>query len=73
MDIFAERFKELKAKKGCTYKEIADYLGLKLRIVQFYAAGEYKPDYYGLVKLADFFGCSVDFLVGRTDNPKINL
>lgn len=30
-----------------------------------------KPAYDKIAKMADFFGCSVDYLIGRTDNPDI--
>lgn len=69
MDIFAERFKELKEKKKCTYQDIADYLKINLRSAKYYASGGMKPEYYGLIALADFFDVSTDYLTGRTDNP----
>lgn len=72
MDIFCERFKELKTKHKYTYQQIADAMNLKIRTVKYYASGEIKPDYYGLVSLANLFDTSIDFLVGRTDNPEIN-
>lgn len=34
--------------------------------------GKSKPGADALVLIADYFGCSVDFLLGRTTNPKIN-
>ena len=70
MDIFAERFKSLKDKKGATYPQIAEYLGLKQRAVKCYASGEAKPDYFGLLALADYFDVSLDYLVGRSDEPR---
>ena len=37
-----------------------------------YETGEYQSDYETLIKLADYFNVSIDYLVERTDNPKIN-
>ena len=67
MDLFSERLKQLKEEKGVTYPALAEYLNRKTRIVQRYAAGTSKPDYYGLIALADFFDVSIDYLVGRSD------
>ncbi len=37
-----------------------------------YETGAHETDYASLVKLADCFDVSVDYLLGRTDNPKVN-
>jgi transcriptional regulator with XRE-family HTH domain len=71
MEIFCERFKMLKMQKNLTYPQIAEYLGLKLRVVKSYASGEAKPGYYGLLKIADLFNVSLDYLVGRSDDPEV--
>lgn len=70
MDLFPERFKLLKAEKSCTYQQIAEHLNLKLRTVKYYASGDIKPDFYGLIALADYFDVSLDYLVGRSNNHK---
>lgn len=71
MDIFSQRFKELKELKNATYQQIADIVGVQLRTAQYYASGKVKPDYCGLLALAEYFGCSIDFLTGRTNCPDI--
>ena len=70
MDILCERFKTLKEQNNVTYPQIALHLGLKSRAVKCYASGESKPDYYGLIALADYFDVSIDYLVGRSDDPR---
>ena len=35
-------------------------------------SGGYLPRVENIVRMADYLGCSVDFLLGRTDNPEIN-
>mgnify|MGYP002799161097 CR=1 FL=1 len=67
MDIFSERFLQIKKQKRLTYQEIADALNLKVRTVQYYASGKIKPDYYGLIQLADYLDVSLDYLTGRMD------
>lgn len=70
MNNFQSRFKELKSNKQVSYKELADLLGISTRAVQHYASGDRFPDFHGLIKLADYFNVSLDYLVGRSDNPK---
>lgn len=36
-----------------------------------YENGEREADYETLIAFADYFGVSVDYLLGRTDNPKV--
>lgn len=67
MDIFCERFKDLKNSKGFTYPKLAELLGLNPRTVKGYASGTIKPDYFKLIALADYFDVSLDYLVGRSD------
>lgn len=70
MDLFVERFKEMKAQCGLTYPKIAEAICRKSRTIKNYASGESKPDYYGLVALSDLFDVSLDYLVGRSDDPR---
>lgn len=37
-----------------------------------YNAGKKIPTVNNLVKIADYLDCSVDYLLGRTENPEIN-
>ena len=69
MSTFKERFKELKESRGLTYQQLADFLGLKQRTVQGYSAGTIDPPSSTLLKLADYFNVSTDYLLGR-EEPK---
>ncbi|MBG9785014.1 helix-turn-helix domain-containing protein [Shouchella lehensis] len=64
---FNTRFKSLKTEKAVNYQDLADLLGISVRAVQHYATGSRYPDFEGLIKLADFFNVSLDYLVGRSD------
>ena len=70
MKEFSEIFKALRAKSKSTQQEIADCLGVTARSVRFYETGQRHPDFEGLIKLADYFDVSIDYLVGRSPNPK---
>lgn len=65
----SERIQEQRLKKGKTQQEMADFLGLKIRVYQYYENGGRKPTLENLIILADFFDVSLDYLVGRKDTP----
>ncbi|MTI80064.1 MAG: helix-turn-helix transcriptional regulator [Firmicutes bacterium] len=66
MNIFAERLKELREEHELYQKELADKIGVKRGTVAAWEAGRL-PERSALEKLANFFGTSVDYLLGRTD------
>lgn len=72
MSNFNEIFKDLRTKKSVTQLTIAEYLGVTPRTIRFYETGERKPDFDGLIKLADYFEVSLDYLVGRSNDPTIH-
>ena len=67
-----ERLKELKDKRNMLQKDIATALGISLRAYQYYERGEREPTASILIAMSDYFNVSIDYLVGRTDNPEIN-
>ena len=69
MSLFSTRIKALRKEKSMTQRQMADALGVTERSYQRYEA-EYSPNNEILVKLADFFDVSTDYLLGRSDNPK---
>jgi len=71
MHIFSQRLKELRKKTNKTQVEMASLLEITSRQYQFYEADESYPSFVGLISLADYFQVSLDYLVGRSDNPDI--
>ena len=67
---FGGRLREIRAGKQSTQKQVADAVGVAVRNYQRYEADEQRPAFEVLIALADFFNISLDYLVGRTDNPK---
>ena len=63
-----QRLKELRQEKKLTQAELAEYLGVNQTAVGKYERGELEPNVACLCKLCDFFGCSVDYLLGREDD-----
>ena len=70
--MFNLRLKDLRKKQKLTQKQLATDIGLSERNYQSLEYGNIKPSYDTLLKLADYFNISIDYLVGRTDNPKTN-
>ena len=61
------RIKELRKKKGISQLKLAMDLNMSQNTVSRYETGEREPGIAELVKIADYFGVSIDYLVGRTD------
>ncbi len=69
---FAERIKDLRIKHGMTQTAMGEIIGTKQDSVSTYERGKNYPEVRNLMILADYFGVSIDYLVGRTDNPEVN-
>ena len=72
MPVFAQRLFNLRESKPVLQKELAGLLQVSVRQYQRYEKGEQEPNIDKLIALADYFGVSLDYLVGRSDNPEIN-
>ena len=66
------RLKVLSAKRGISQLKLAMDLGLSQNTVSRYETGEREADYRTLILLGDYFNVSIDYLLGRTDNPRMN-
>lgn len=58
----------LRKIKGYTQKDMADFLQVSKPTYSHYETGRYEPDLKTIIKIADFFGCSVDYLLGHQIN-----
>lgn len=66
------RLKELREKKHISQLKLAMDLGMNQNSISRYENGAREADYKTLIKLADYFDVSIDYLLGRTNNPKVN-
>ena len=66
---FGERLRSLREKKRITQKELAKLFKIAESTVSMYERGEREPNFEIVNKLANFFGVSIDYLLGRTDDP----
>ena len=70
--IFNERLKLLRKERGWTQVKMAEKLSVAMRNYQRIEADGNTPNYANLIKLADIFDVSLDYLTGRTDKREIN-
>lgn len=63
--------KQLRKEHGLTQKELAEKSGLRQSHISAWESGEKLPIITSIIKLADFFDCSVDYLLGRTTKKKM--
>lgn len=72
MPNLSERLIQLQQERNVLKKEIANAVGVSIMGYYRYENGERSPNADILIKLADYFDVSLDYLVGRTDNPEVN-
>lgn len=65
------RLRELRRAKGLTLKEVGSLVGVAESTMSLYESGKRQPDYEMLQALAEFFGVSTDYLLGRSDYSDI--
>lgn len=61
------RIKELRTEAGLTQQELADRLGISKQAISAYETGIRRPSFDIADALADFFGVSIGYLSGSTD------
>lgn len=66
--ILGERLKELREERRLTQRELAETLGLNAVTYLHYEKDQRQPPLETLAAMAAFFGVSVDYLLGLTDN-----
>lgn len=64
------RLKQLRKEKGISQLKLAMELSINQNTVSRYETGKLEADYATLIKLADYFNVSLDYLLERTDNPE---
>lgn len=67
-----ERLVQAREFIGYNRKSFADALGMSYRTVTNYENGSREPGHDYLIKVADFCGCTTDWLLGLSDDPRNN-
>jgi len=64
---FFERLAYLREEKNITRKQLAERLGVSVRLVSYWENNKRECDFDMLIKLADVLDVTIDFLLGRED------
>ena len=67
MNKFAERLKELRIDAGKSRAELAREVNVSERLISYWENGKRECDFEMLIRLADTFAVSIDYLLGRNE------
>ena len=73
MDTISNRLKGLRKEKDVMQKDVANFLDISSSAYGFYEQGKRTPTSDIVVKLAEYFDVSTDYLLGKTDNRNIEI
>lgn len=65
--MLGKRLKQLREERGMLQKELALSVGLSQQTISLYEAGKRNPDRDTLLKIARYFDCSTNYLLGHTN------
>lgn len=64
LPVYAVRLRELRRARGVSSRRVSEYCGMSHGMVGFYESGMKEPKATALITLADFYGVSVDYILG---------
>lgn len=67
MNKFSERLKELRTENNIGQVELSKKINVSKGIISLWENGLREPSMQCLISLADYFDCTIDYLVGRKD------
>ena len=67
--MYGDRLEKLRIAKGLTRKEVASILRIHESTYGKYELNKREPDFKMTIGLADFYNVSIDYLLGRSDEP----
>lgn len=67
--VFSVRFRNLIHKKNLEISKVAEALGLNIKTIYAFMNGTRFPSSRKLIEIANFLEVSVDYLIGKTDDP----
>ena len=68
---YYRRIRDLREDRDLKQREMAELLSCSQRIYSNYERGDVDIPTQILIRLADFYNVSTDYILGRTDNPKM--
>lgn len=67
MKVFAERLLELRKERDISQAKLARSVGVSCSLICYWETDRAEPTANNIVRIADFFGVSTDYLLGRKD------
>lgn len=67
--LYFKRIYDLREDNDITQKSIAEYLGIQPNVYRRYEKGVRPFPVWAIIRLADYYKVSTDYLLGRTDDP----
>ncbi|MBR2646595.1 MAG: helix-turn-helix transcriptional regulator [Clostridia bacterium] len=64
---FSEQLSALRAENDITRNQLASMLNVSVRLISYWENGKRECDFNMLIKIADIFSVSIDYLLGRKD------
>lgn len=68
-NILPARLKQIREMRGWTQEQVADRLNISIGTLSGYERGYRRPDAEMLRRLAETYGTTADYILGRTSNP----
>ena len=69
---FSQRLTAIMEERSLTTYRVSKDTGISGSLLGYYRSGRNDPSSENLLKLAEYFDVSVDYLLGRTDKPEVN-
>ena len=70
--VYLARLRELREDRGVGIDEMVKVLDVSLETYKSYETGATNPPFAKIVKIADMFGVSIDYLIGRDTNGRMD-
>ncbi|MBR6737268.1 MAG: helix-turn-helix transcriptional regulator [Clostridia bacterium] len=64
---FSKQLSELRLESKLSRAQLAEKLNVSVRLISYWENGQRECDFDMLIKIADLFSVSIDYLLGRTD------
>lgn len=69
--MFFRRIGDLRTDKDKTQRDIAEYLHMNLEVYRRYEKGDREIPVWAVIKLAEYYGTTTDYILGLTDDPAL--
>ena len=67
MEMYFRRIGDLRSDSDLTQRKVAEYLNMQVTVYRRYEKGEREIPVWAVLKLADLYQTSTDYILGRTD------